>query len=66
MMVADQFRSEAGRWLLPPTTPITQDWHGSPVLATADGKLIGFVVADKTAQYVQPISKTLASTLVGK
>jgi hypothetical protein len=65
-MVADQFRSEAGRWLLPPTTPITQDWHGSPVLATADGKVIGFMVADGTTQHVQPISETLAAKVQGK
>jgi hypothetical protein len=65
-MIAGQFRSESGRWLLPPTTPITQDWHGAPVLATADGALVGFVVADGTTQHVQPISETLASKVQGK
>ena len=49
-----------------PTTPITQDRHESPVLATADGELIEFVVVDKTAPYVPPISETLASKLRGK
>ena len=62
-MVADQFTSKDGRWQLPPTTPITRDWHGAPVLATADGKLIGFVVADEAAQEVEPIGKMLASKL---
>ncbi len=62
-LVADQFANEDGRWQLPATTPITRDWHGAPVVAIADGKLIGFVVADEAAQEVEPIGKMIASKL---
>ncbi|NLY02760.1 MAG: hypothetical protein GXY83_42445 [Rhodopirellula sp.] len=62
-LVANQFTSKDGRWQLPPTTPITGDWHAAPVLAIEDGKLIGFVVADEAAQDVEPIGETLASKL---
>jgi hypothetical protein len=56
----------AARWLLLRTTPITQDWDRAPVLATADGALVGFVIGDGTTQHVQPISETLAAKVQGK
>jgi len=46
-------------WHIDPALPVDESWHGAPVLARSDGRLIGLVLVDDDVARVVPLPRPL-------
>jgi hypothetical protein len=49
---------EAG-WMIEPSLPFDDDWHGAPVIASRDGFLVGFLIRSDGRSQLVPIANDL-------